>query len=106
MPTAMLTYVAPLPYAAFIKSAITFGKFDIAAVAICYAVALGLLAWVGWRLHLHWPFYAGLITALGIAAYHLWLIRNREPRACFRAFLHNAWLGAAIFAGIVVNFLI
>ena len=87
-------------------SAITFGKFDRLAVAICYAAALALLAWVGLRLHLHWPFYAGLATALGIASYHLWLIRNRDPRACFRAFLHNAWLGAAIFAGIVANFLI
>ena len=67
---------------------------------------LALLAWVGLRLHLRLPYYGGLLTALALAAYHLWLIRLREPRACFRAFLHNAWLGAAIFAGIVVNFLI
>ncbi len=87
-------------------SAITFGKYDIAAVAFCYVAMLALLAWVGVRLHLRWPYYTGLLTALGIAAYHLWLIRLREPHACFRAFLHNAWLGAAIFAGIVVNFLI
>ena len=87
-------------------SAITFGKFDRVAIALCYGVMLALLAWVGQRLHLLWPYYVGLLVALGIAAYHLWLIRRREPRACFRAFLHNAWLGAAIFAGIVVNFLI
>lgn len=87
-------------------SAITFGKFDRIAIALCYGAMLALLVWVGLRLHLHWPYFAGLLIALGIAAYHLWLIRRREPRACFRAFLHNAWLGAAIFAGIVVNFLV
>ena len=87
-------------------SAITFGKYDRVAIAVCYGAMLALLAWVGQRLHLHWPYYAGLLAALGIAAYHLWLIRHREPRACFRAFLHNAWLGAAIFAGIVANFLV
>lgn len=87
-------------------SAITFGKFDIAAIAFCYGAMLALLAWVGLRLHLSWPYYVGLLSALGIACYHLWLIRNRDPGACFRAFLHNTWLGAAIFVGIVVNFLI
>ncbi len=87
-------------------SAITFGKFDRVAIAVCYGAMLVLLAWIGLRLHLRWPYYAGLLAALGMAGYHLWLIRNRDPRACFRAFLHNAWLGAAIFAGIVVNFLL
>jgi 4-hydroxybenzoate polyprenyltransferase len=85
-------------------SAITFGKFDIAAVAFCYGASLALLAWAGQRLHLGWAYYGGLVFALGIALYHLWLIRQRDPRACFRAFLHNTWLGAAVFAGIVLNF--
>ena len=85
-------------------SAITFGKFDIAAVAFCYGATLALLAWTGQRLHLGWAYYGGLVVALGIALYHLRLIRQRDPRACFRAFLHNTWLGAAVFAGIVANF--
>jgi 4-hydroxybenzoate polyprenyltransferase len=85
-------------------SAITFGRFDIAAIALCYLAALALLAWAGVRLHLRWPYDAGLAAALGIALYHLWLIRDRDPRACFRAFLHNTWFGAAVFAGIVASF--
>jgi 4-hydroxybenzoate polyprenyltransferase len=85
-------------------SAITFGKFDIAAVACCYGATLALLAWTGQRLHLGWAYYGGLVVALAIALYHLRLIRHRDPRACFRAFLHNTWLGAAVFAGIVANF--
>lgn len=87
-------------------SAITFGSYVLVAIACCYVAMLALLGWVGLRMHLSWPYYAGLISAGGIACYHLWLIRLREPAACFRAFLHNTWLGAAIFAGIVVNFLL
>ena len=86
-------------------SAITFGRFDTAAVAACYVAALLLLAWVGWARSIKWPFYAGLVAAAALAAYHLWLIRDREPRACFRAFLHNTWFGAAIFAGVVLSYL-
>jgi 4-hydroxybenzoate octaprenyltransferase (EC 2.5.1.-) len=85
-------------------SAITFGKFDLLAIALCYGLMLALLAWVGVRNSLHWPFYGGLVLAGAIAVYHLWLIRGRDRRACFRAFLHNTWLGAAVFAGIVLEF--
>jgi 4-hydroxybenzoate polyprenyltransferase len=84
-------------------SAITFGRFDVAAVMLCYAVTLGLLAVLGWNLRLHWPFYAGLAVAAGIMAWHFTLIRHREPGPCFKAFLNNNYVGAAIFAGIVLD---
>ena len=87
-------------------SAITFGRHVLPAIALSYAAMLALLIWVGLRLHLGWPFYAGLIGATTLAIYHVWLIRAREPAACFRAFMHNTWIGAVIFAGIVVDFLI
>ena len=87
-------------------SAITFGKYDIAAVMACYAIALALLAWVGYRLHLRWPFYLGLGVAACLAAYHWTLIRDRDPARCFKAFLHNNWLGAAVFGGILLNSLL
>jgi 4-hydroxybenzoate polyprenyltransferase len=87
-------------------SAITFGKLDIAAVGVCYAAALALLAWVGSRAGSGWVFYAGLLVAAGIALYHLWLIRQRERAACFKAFLHNTWFGFAVFAGLALDSLI
>ncbi|MFN3716779.1 MAG: 4-hydroxybenzoate octaprenyltransferase [Thiobacillus sp.] len=86
-------------------SAITFGRHDLTAIACCYAATLGLLAWTGWSRGIHWPFYLGLGFAAAIAIYHLRLIRAREPRACFRAFMHNVWFGAAIFAGILLSYL-
>jgi len=87
-------------------SAITFGRFDVAAVMVCYALALGLIGWVGYGLHLGWPFYVGLLLAACIAGYHFTLIRARDPAQCFKAFLHNNWIGASVFAGIALAFLI
>lgn len=84
-------------------SAITFGRHDVLAVMLCYAASLGLLAFVGWRLHLGWAYYAGLAVAAGVAAYHYTLIRDRDRARCFKAFLHNNWFGAAVFAGIAVD---
>ncbi len=87
-------------------SAITFGRFDVAAVMICYAAMLLIIGWMGRALHLGWAFYAGLAVAAGIFGLHFTWIRGRERAACFKAFLHNNWVGAAIFAGIVVDFLV
>jgi 4-hydroxybenzoate polyprenyltransferase len=87
-------------------SAITFGRFDVAAVMGCYAATLAITGGLGYRLHLGPAFYAGLAVAAGIMGVHFTWIRGRERMACFRAFLHNNWVGAAIFAGIVVDFLI
>lgn len=87
-------------------SAITFGKFDIAAVALCYLAALALLTYVGRQAGVGLLFYVGLVAAAGIALYHLWLIRQRERSACFKAFLHNTWFGFAVFAGLALDTLI
>jgi len=85
-------------------SAITFGRHDITAVMICYGITLALLGFVGWELHLGWPYYLGLAVAAVIAVYHYTLIRERDPARCFKAFLHNNWFGAAIFAGMIASF--
>jgi len=86
-------------------SAITFGRHDITAVMLCYGITLALLGYVGWQLHLGWPYYLGLAAAAGIAGYHYTLIKERDPARCFKAFLHNNWFGAAVFAGMVASLL-
>lgn len=85
-------------------SALTFGRFDVAAVMASYGAALGLLAWIGHSLHMGRAYFAGLLVAAAIALWHFWLIRRRERAACFKAFLNNNYLGAAIFAGIALDF--
>ena len=70
----------------------------------CYAMALGLIGYVGRQFGLGGAFYAGLGVAAAIAAYHFTLIRGREPDKCFKALMHNNWLGLSIFVGIAVAF--
>ncbi|MDO8074960.1 MULTISPECIES: 4-hydroxybenzoate octaprenyltransferase [unclassified Janthinobacterium] len=85
-------------------SAITFGRYDVAIVMACYAVFLLLWLACGWYLGLRYWFVAGLLVAAGCAVYHYTLIRARERMPCFAAFRHNNWLGAAVFAGVVLDF--
>jgi 4-hydroxybenzoate polyprenyltransferase len=84
-------------------SALTLGRWDVAAVMASYAAMLALLASVGLRMHLGWPFYLGLAAAGAMMVYHGFLIRGRSRDGCFRAFMHNNWVGGAIFAGIVFS---
>jgi 4-hydroxybenzoate polyprenyltransferase len=85
-------------------SAITFGRFDVAAIMICYAAALGIDLACGWLLGLRWWFVAGVAVAAGMALYHYTLIRERDRMKCFAAFRHNNWLGAALFAGVALDY--
>ena len=87
-------------------SAITFGRFDVLAVMLCYAAAIGLLGVVGVLIEAGVVYYLGLAAAAGIAGYHYTLIRARERADCFKAFRHNNWFGAAVFAGIFVDYLL
>lgn len=85
-------------------SAITFGRYDVAAVMLCYAAMLLILIWLGIRLRYGIPYFAGLVVAAGLMGYHYRLIRDRGRAGCFKAFLHNNWVGAAICAGIFADY--
>ena len=84
-------------------SALTLGRWDVAAVMASYAAMLALLVALGMKAGLGWPFYLGLAAAAGMMVYHWTLIRGRSRDGCFRAFMHNNWVGGAIFAGIVFS---
>jgi 4-hydroxybenzoate polyprenyltransferase len=85
-------------------SALAFGRADVLAVGICYALYLVGMVFIG-RVHALGPvYYAALALALLIALHHLWIIRDRDPAACFRAFLGNHWLGMTLFAGIAADY--
>ncbi|NOS96203.1 MAG: 4-hydroxybenzoate octaprenyltransferase [Methylotenera sp.] len=88
------------------SSAITFGRFDVIAVMLCYAITLALLALAGYWLLMGVAYYIGLTVATGIALYHYFLIKNRARANCFQAFLGNNWLGLAVFAGLATHYLI
>ncbi len=85
-------------------AAITFGRFDVAAVMICYAMAIALFGAAGLMEGLGPLYGLGLAAAAAIAGYHYTLIRDRGREGCFRAFNHNNWFGAAVFAGIAAHY--
>ena len=85
------------------SSAITFGRFDVLAVMVSYAITLGLLGAIGLARGLGIGYYAGLLLAALMMGWHYLLIRTRTREGCFRAFNHNNWVGAAIFAGVVIG---
>ena len=85
-------------------SAITLGRFDVAAIMLCYAAFL-----VIWALALatrvpSGVYLAGIALALAQALWHGWLIHKRERDDCFKAFRLNHWLGLTVFAGIALAY--
>ncbi len=86
-------------------AAITFGRMDIAAVMVSYGLMLAILTGIGIAERFGIWYYLGLVTAAGMIVYHYLLIRDRSREGCFRAFNHNNWLGAAVFAGIAIHYL-
>ena len=86
-------------------SAITFGRFDVIAIAVCYALLLFSLLWVAYLVRLNDFFWFGWVGALICAIYHVSLVRTRQRDACFKAFRQNNWLGAFLFLGIVLGLL-
>ena len=84
-------------------SAITLGRFDVAAVMAFYAVFIAIWAIVGGQLGFGWPYAAGLVAAAAIALWHYTLIRDRTREGCFRAFRLNHWVGFAVFCGVAAQ---
>lgn len=87
-------------------SAITLGRFDVAAVMLCHAIFLSTLMYIGIWLQRGIGFYLGLLAALGLIIMQYTMIREREPARCFQAFLHNNRVGAVIFIGILLDSLL
>lgn len=87
-------------------SAITFGQFDIAGVILCHTIFMGLMIWIGVLQQMGMAYYISLLGAAGLIIYQYQLIRYRDRQNCFKAFLNNNWVGAVIFAGIALDYLL
>ncbi|AXA92382.1 4-hydroxybenzoate octaprenyltransferase [Massilia sp. YMA4] len=85
-------------------SAITFGRWDVTIIMLCYVVHLAILLAAGTYFGLGTWFHIGLAAAAACVVYHWFLIRGRERAPCFAAFRHNNYLGAAVFAGIALDY--
>ncbi len=88
------------------SAAILFGRHDVPAVMLSHGVFLSIMVAVGLWARLGFVYFAGLTAALGLILYQFTLIRGRDRGLCFKAFLHNNWVGAAVFAGIALDYLV
>lgn len=84
-------------------SAITFGQFDVAAIAISYGMLFLSQLWVAQLANLSNYFLLGWFPAFACAIYHVKLVSTRNRDNCFKAFRHNNWLGGFLFLGIVLG---
>ncbi len=85
-------------------SAITFGRYDVLAIMLCYAAAFAIYAWIGLTQQFGPVYWLGWAAAVGCAVYHYTLIKDRERMPCFAAFRHNNWLGGVLFVGIAPHY--
>ena len=87
-------------------SAITLGRFDVAAIVLFYLLFLGFWVLALIPLALGAIFYIAIALALAQVGWHWWLIRTRTREGCFRAFRMNHWVGFTLFAGIAGSSLV
>ena len=88
------------------STAVLFGQWDLLILALLQIAYLALSAFIAVQLQLSWIFYMGLAAAAGLFIYQLYLSREREPAACFQAFLNNNWVGFIIFISLVLHYLL
>lgn len=86
------------------SSAIWFGTYDRLIIGILQTIMLILLFTIGQYTQRQWPYFTSLIIATGLAIYQQYLIRHRQPAQCFKAFLHNNYLGLCIFLGLWIDY--
>ncbi len=88
------------------STAILFGKFDLIIVAVLMVLMLSMLVLLGWVLEWGWPWFLGLLIAAALFTWQVFIARDRDRDACFRAFLNNNWVGFVIFLGLAGHFVL
>ena len=87
------------------SSAILFGQYDRLMIGVLQSACLVTLYMAGQAFGLGLYFNGALIVAAALFGYQHYLIRERQPDACFKAFLNNNWVGMVIFLGVAMDFL-
>ncbi len=85
-------------------SALFFGRFDVLAVAVCYALFLLSMAAIGTLTNMGFIYFGGLLLALILAVHHVLQIRGRDRMKCFAAFRGNNLLGLCVFTGVAIDY--
>ncbi|MES9860223.1 MAG: 4-hydroxybenzoate octaprenyltransferase [Candidatus Thiodiazotropha sp. LLP2] len=86
------------------SSAILFGRYDNLIIGVLQVVMIGLLILIGILSDRSELYYLGIAAAAVLFIYQQWLTREREPKACFKAFMNNNLFGMVVFVGLVLDF--
>ena len=84
-------------------SAITFGRHEVLAVLICYAILMLGFAYVAWTQNFSPIFWLFWVLAVALIFHYYQLIKTRDRAKCFQAFKQNNWLGALFFIAIACS---
>ena len=87
------------------STAILFGDMDKYFIALFQVMFIISMWVVGQQFELGWSYYLSLLSACVLLAYQQYLIKDRLPDLCLKAFLNNNWVGAVIFTGVILNYL-
>ncbi|HVE45087.1 MAG TPA: 4-hydroxybenzoate octaprenyltransferase [Gammaproteobacteria bacterium] len=85
------------------STAILFAQYDKWMIAALQGDVMLMLCFVGFLFHLHLFYWLSLLLAALLFLYQQWLIKDRDPARCFKAFLNNNWVGMVVFLGILLN---
>lgn len=88
------------------STAVLFGDADKLAIAGLQLLVLAGLLLLGGQLGLGLSYYLGVAAAGGLFVYQQYLIRDRDPKACFEAFINNHWVGSLVFVGLFLDYLL
>ena len=86
------------------STAILFGDADKMIIGILQATTLVSWLMIASKINASWPVYVAIAGSAGIFLYHQKLIKYRDRELCFKAFLHNHWIGAILFAGLLGHY--
>ncbi|MDC6117131.1 4-hydroxybenzoate octaprenyltransferase [Serratia rubidaea] len=87
------------------STAVLFGRFDKLIVGLLQFATLLLLLWIGYLSQLGGAFYWSLLLAGALFIHQQQQIAGRDRDACFRAFLHNNYVGLVVFIGVALSFI-
>ncbi len=87
------------------STAILFGDADRVIIAMLQGMFVLALLLAARQFNLGIFFYLGLLAAVALFYQQWQLTKSRSPEGCFKAFLNNHWVGAAVFAGVFLHYL-
>ena len=86
------------------STAILFGSADKLIIGIIQAILIIDMLLIGQQANLGGFYYIGVVVAAVLSLWQQYLIKDRQPELCFKAFLNNNYLGLAWFAGVLLDY--